>query len=394
MGRKGKFEKIERNETYYAAYGEEEQEQEKEKKSKSKKEKAKEILAIDPERVPEKIEPSTKFTYKREKRKIEHEEEKTALTESPSKAPLLFVLIVMCLVLVTNILSVNGVFTNLSDGFKTALPFVIYAVVYVVPAVVYMIVFRARIGRHNINGFSPSKLPFIFSSFGLVLCLTALQKYAISYIFSYSGSASGQDSGILMAIVVGALLPAICEELVVRGIFQYEVSSYAGGLCGIIVSAFVFGMLHFDFRFFFVYFVAGLVLGMLTHVTRSVFPAMIVHFLNNTVSILFSDKLSFVAAERIGGTLLMIVLAVLCFVFLIVTLQMAEGISERKAASYINKDKEIQTTPKLKKNIKEFILISPKGHTFARSFKIIGSPIFLISVAVFIAASVALLELS
>ncbi|MBR2021976.1 MAG: hypothetical protein IJ939_06015 [Clostridia bacterium] len=67
MGNKKKFDKIERNETYYEAYGDEE-----EKKQEKKKEKKKtEILpGIDLENVPEKEKLSSRFTYKREKKKV------------------------------------------------------------------------------------------------------------------------------------------------------------------------------------------------------------------------------------------------------------------------------------------------------------------------------------
>lgn len=392
MGNKKKFDKIERNDVYYEAYGEEQSEKKKEKKEKKPKKRT--FLDMDPENVPEKIEPSTRFTYRKEKsttsethkstESVERTSEEKA--EKPSYAPFVFVLIAMCLVFTANLLSINGVFDSLTQGRETWMSVLLFAVVYLIPSVIYMIVRRKHSGLGNVRGFSLSHLPFTFVCLGLVLSLTALQKYAISYAFSYSETTRIIGGSVALTVAISALLPAICEELLVRGVFQYEISSYAGGFCGIVAGALVFAMLHYDFRYFLVYFVAGLVLGAITHVTGSVFPAILVHFLNNTISILFSGKLSFVAAERIGGTLLMIILAVLSFAFLIIALQIAEGISASRAAEYVEKEKDDGVYRSSKKRA-PILLYAKKGQTFSRSINVFTNPMFLVCIALFIIVS-------
>lgn len=383
MGKRKKFDKIERNETYYAAYGDESDNVE-EKQEKPKKEKRRNFFDLNPDEVPEKKEPSVRFKYKKEKRStVSQESEIPQDVCAPSKAPFILVLISLCLVLLANALTHSGVLSGLSFGSRTTVSALVYAGIYIVPAVIYMIINRSRVKLHNLRGFSPSMFPFIMASFGLVVFLTALQKYAIAYAFSYSNAIDYSESGILITLLMSALLPAICEELLVRGIFQYEVSIYAGGLCGIVAGAFVFAMLYFDLRYFFVYFVMGLVLGTVTHVTRSCIPSMIVHFLAKTAAVLLSEKLAFVATERIGGMLLMIILAVACFVLLVSVLQMAENISKKRAASYREMEKSGQT------DITRIVLLaSGEGRTVRRSFMVFTSPFILVSVALFILASV------
>ena len=383
MGKRKKFDKIERNETYYAAYGDESDNVE-EKQEKPKKEKRRNFFDLNPDEVPEKKEPSAKFKYKKEKRSaVTQESETKQEVSAPSKAPFILVLISLCLVLLANALTHSGVLSGLSFGTRTTVTALVYAGIYIVPAVIYMIINRSRVKLHNLRGFSPSMFPFIMASFGLVVFLTALQKYALAYAFSYSNAIDYSESGILITLLMSALLPAICEELLVRGIFQYEVSIYAGGLCGIVAGAFVFAMLYFDLRYFFVYFVMGLVLGTVTHVTRSCIPSMIVHFLAKTAAVFLSEKLAFVATERIGGMLLMIILAVACFVLLVSVLQMAENISKKRAASYREMEKSGQT------DITRMVLLaSGEGRTVRRSFMVFTSPFILVSAALFILASV------
>ncbi|MBQ7399956.1 MAG: CPBP family intramembrane metalloprotease [Clostridia bacterium] len=384
MGNKKKFEKIERNDTYYETHGDEEIKQD-EKKQKEKKIGKTEILpGIDSQNVPEKKTFSSRFTYKREKKKITQSEEATAQVKTAPNAPFVFSLVVLCIVLVMSYVVTSNIFLSLPGTTKAFARVIMYIAAYVVPSVIYLITPYSKKHFHNIRRFSVSTLPFAASCLGLMLCLAALQKYLIAYVFSYSEPLVSAQGNLLVSIVVGAFLPAICEELFVRGILQNEISEYAGGLCGVIVGALVFAMLHFELQYFFVYFLGGIILGSITHVTRSVFPAMAVHFLNNTLSILFSDKLSFIATERIGGTLLIIVLASVCFGFLILTLHLAEKISEKRAKNYLLSDKDESNGKNVESDNNVFFVISPDKKTPSKFLKVMLTPAMLTSIAIFI----------
>lgn len=278
---------------------------------------------------------SEKFTYIKTKRNVHDTAKKTDgdIPKAPS-APVILALCCLCLSLAGAFLLNADFVYGLSSAMQSVIKAAISVCVYVIPAVVYVL-FRKNGTLYNIKGCSVGYAPFVLVSLGLVVCASALQKYIIAYVFSYRVPVGVQEGNLLVAILVGALVPAVCEEFLVRGILQYEFSKYAGGFGGVLFSALVFTMLHFDLQFFGVYFVAGIVLGALTHVTRSVLPAMLVHFLNNTFSITLSDRLTFVALERIGGTLLIIVLAAVCFILVAVMLQMMEKISTKRAVYYL-----------------------------------------------------------
>ncbi len=280
-----------------------------------------------------------KFTYTKTKRvvKTKNTKDKVFVPDAP-KAPFILLLCSLCLSLAGAFLLNADIVYGMSYGAQCAIKVAVSVCVYVIPAVVYVLLRKG--GLYNVKGCSAGYMPFVFVSLGLVLFTSALQKYLIAYVFSYRVPVGAQQGSLLLTILVGALIPAVCEELLVRGILQYEFSKYAGGFGGVLFSALAFTLLHFDIQFFGVYFVAGVVLGTVVHVTKSVFPAIIIHFLNNTFSIVLSDRLTFVALERVGGTLLIIVLAAVCFVLLAVMLQMMEKISMKRAVQYLKGDEE------------------------------------------------------
>lgn len=375
MGRKAKFEKLEKNEAYYDLHSEE-KEPEKEKKSAvsslvgAVKEKGKKF-AQDISKVPQKKSPSTKFTYTKNTRKVTYEDapERQAL-EAPSKAPFILMLCVFCVMFACKYTYALPIFAKLSERNVAIAEIIMSVASYIVPSLVYIIYAKDRKACHNFKSFSPTMLPLMLSMLGLVICITALQKYYIAYTFSYSVEVGVSARDTLLVVITGAVLPAVCEEFFVHGVFQKEVSRYGGGFCGILVSGLVFALLHYEVQYFFIYLTAGVIMGALTHVTGSVIPAMIVHFLNNAISILFSDRLSFIATERIGGTLLMVVLAALSFILLIVVLRMVENITERKSEEKLFEKDTI-------------IFVSREGRTLSRFGKVLSCPLMLVSYVLF-----------
>ena len=381
MGNKKKFDKIELNETYYETHADEKESLKENKKEKKKKE-AITLVDLTASELPEKKKLSSRFTFTKEKRTVVNEDEEDVQLKAPSKAPYVYSLIVLCLVFVMKIVVVSNVFQSIPQETRAVVKILMYLVAFVAPSIVFITAIKEKRHLHNIRLFSVNVLPFAASCLGLLLCLTALQKYLIAYTFSYSEPTVASEGSLALSLLVGALLPAVCEELFVRGILQHEISEYAGGLCGVIVGAVVFAMFHFELQYFLIYFVSGIILGSITHVSRSVFPAMAVHFLGNAISIMFSDKLSFVATERIGGTLLIIVLASFCFGFLILTLHLAEKISEKRAGMYLSAEQKELQNKKTEKNM--FYVLSPDGKTAKRFFKVLTAPTMLVSYAIFI----------
>ncbi|MBO5203119.1 MAG: CPBP family intramembrane metalloprotease [Clostridia bacterium] len=107
---------------------------------------------------------------------------------------------------------------------------------------------------------------------------------SLSSNFSLYDTFISKDNGTVPAklylILAYAALPSICEEFVFRGIVCHEYER-GGVLRSIVFSSLFFGMLHFNVQNLPVYLFAGAILALTLYSTRSLFAAMIVHFLYN-----------------------------------------------------------------------------------------------------------------
>ncbi len=88
----------------------------------------------------------------------------------------------------------------------------------------------------------------------------------------------------LWSLVAIAVAPALCEELLVRGIVLPSFRPAMGTLLAVAGSALVFALIHFDFYRFLFTFVAGLVLGAIRMRTNVLGPSMIAHGLLNALT--------------------------------------------------------------------------------------------------------------
>jgi len=85
------------------------------------------------------------------------------------------------------------------------------------------------------------------------------------------------------AVLVLAVVPALCEELFFRGLLLSGLSSGARKWTAILVSATIFGVFHFILFRFPVTAGLGVVLALLCWNARSILPAMIAHLLHNGI---------------------------------------------------------------------------------------------------------------
>jgi len=86
-------------------------------------------------------------------------------------------------------------------------------------------------------------------------------------------------------IVAVSVVPAVTEELVYRGCVMGRLRKYGDGFA-LITSALLFGMMHGNFLQAPFAFIVGLVAGWAVIYTNSIFPAMIIHGLNNFMSVI------------------------------------------------------------------------------------------------------------
>jgi membrane protease YdiL (CAAX protease family) len=97
---------------------------------------------------------------------------------------------------------------------------------------------------------------------------------------TFSAGGGSDLSEVLYLILAYAVLPAVCEEFVYRGILCASLEE-RGLLPAIVYSAVSFGMLHFELSHLPVYIFAGLLLCAVMYATRSLLSTVIVHFAFN-----------------------------------------------------------------------------------------------------------------
>lgn len=124
---------------------------------------------------------------------------------------------------------------------------------------------------------------------------------------------------LLLSILFFAFIPAICEELVFRGVVYNSLRRKFGARLSIIISAVAFMIIHFSIYQTMHQLIIGIVLGCLVYFTGSIVYGIIYHFVNNLTVLLltyFSSVGAFFSFSNFG--LLEVMFTVLIFVIGIV----------------------------------------------------------------------------
>lgn len=93
---------------------------------------------------------------------------------------------------------------------------------------------------------------------------------------------------LLLGILFVGVLPGFCEEFSHRGMILGNVKK-DGVWRAILIASLMFALMHLNINQFAYAFVVGLVLGTITMLTKSIFPAMIVHCTSNSISTYISS---------------------------------------------------------------------------------------------------------
>ena len=93
-------------------------------------------------------------------------------------------------------------------------------------------------------------------------------------------------SKYILSIVVIGILPAIFEEILFRGVIQNVLTKwFKGPWAAILITAFIFSIIHMSFYGFFVRFALGIILGLVFYYSGSLWLAIIFHFLYNGLQV-------------------------------------------------------------------------------------------------------------
>ncbi len=129
--------------------------------------------------------------------------------------------------------------------------------------------------------------------FGLSFALSRVNYYLTQYVFvplgyvprtSYLPSLDG--GWVVLAILVIAVIPAIFEEFLFRGVILEGLENSAGGVRALFIAGFCFSLFHGSPEQTIYQFICGCAFSLLAIRAKSILPCVLAHFLNNTYIIL------------------------------------------------------------------------------------------------------------
>lgn len=184
--------------------------------------------------------------------------------------------------------------------------------------------------------------------------------YAILSIFGYDSSinvSASVQSSFSIELLLSCIAPGICEEILHRGMFLRGSKKQGYTKYGLLFSSVLFGLIHLNIQQCFYAMILGCLMGIVVIVADSIYPAMIIHFMNNALSTYFSSdygikydwpfaRLKYEIESAIFNT--NIVLSIVMISGLVLLLLVAY----RKLVKAMSKDNQKHTAIKLAKDLK------------------------------------------
>lgn len=150
---------------------------------------------------------------------------------------------------------------------------VIFSMIVFIPAINFTAALNARLNLPESMNAVESKMQQLRDNYNH---LTGLFLESVSF------------KDFLANVLVMALLPAIGEELLFRGVFQRLFAAWTKNIhLGVIISAFLFSFFHFEFYGFLPRFLLGVLFGYFLVWTSSLWVPMLAHFINNFVIVCY-----------------------------------------------------------------------------------------------------------
>ena len=212
------------------------------------------------------------------------------------------------------------------------------------PVLIFSLVKRLdfkAVFRFNRMGVLPAGL-IILSAFPAYFVASMLNAFVV-YLLQFIGDVPAntipvpQSTGeLFLGLLMVAFTPAVCEEMLNRGILlkAYETR---GSMKAVVITAIFFGIFHLDITNLLGPIFLGLLIGYYAVRTHSIFAAMLAHFMNNAIAEVLSfffqngtpepTKIT-ISLEELGGSLLY---GVGGLIFLAVLLRVFKRVTEERA---------------------------------------------------------------
>lgn len=219
-----------------------------------------------------------------------------------------------------------------------------YLIGLAAPALIYFAASRTPLSQGLPFRKTKAWETLLFVAFGCMVCLLAnFPANVVSEVqksFGFSGampeSPLTNDPLVLFLYVVNVvLIPPLVEEMMFRGVILQSLRRWGDGFA-VLFSAMLFGFYHGNFIQMIFAFLCGLALGYVAVRTNSLLPSILIHAVNNGLSVLYELVTRFYgknASLWLNGavSMLVLILGAIAVIILAVTHRLIFG-PEKKTA--------------------------------------------------------------
>lgn len=186
-----------------------------------------------------------------------------------------------------------------------------YFVLLVLPAIIYLSISKCNIKEVlRFNMLPANQLGYCFLIGILCIPLSACLSNIGLYFFNNNAgtvvNALSQTTPLIIMLLVMAVMPAVVEEITLRGIILNGYNNQSI-LAAAIFNGLFFGIFHLDGHQFFYASVIGFVMAYVVRITNSIFSSMLIHFTVNSFSVIitkvFSGSNSYKEAEAVTNSI-------------------------------------------------------------------------------------------
>lgn len=221
-----------------------------------------------------------------------------------------------------------------SDAYKY-FSYLLYQIVYVGIIVAFAAIYKSR---PRDFGYRKVKVRYLFIAlalaFGLLFSLNWVNGWFVEllsllgYTAPESALPSAAGAGFFGVLLVVAVLPALCEETIFRGIILDGVKDI-GTVAACLLGGLLFSVFHQSPTQTIYQFICGAAFTLLAIRADSIWPAILIHFVNNAV-IIFDYKFDFLSKVSSGGAIAIYVISAVCLAASLVYLIFFDKKTNRK----------------------------------------------------------------
>lgn len=211
----------------------------------------------------------------------------------------------------------------------------LYQLVYIALILVFMKIYRERPAKF---GWRKAHWKYLVLAlplaYGLLFSLNWVNNLFVTLLslIGYTAPSSGLPSlaggGIVGVLIVVAVLPAVCEETLFRGIILDGIKDI-GTVAACLLGGLLFSVFHQSPAQTVYQFICGCVFTLVALRADSLLPAVLMHFLNNAI-IVFSERFGFLNDLSTGAQIAIYVTSGICLVASLIYLVFIDKNGNRK----------------------------------------------------------------